>query len=305
MADRQTRLPSLNALRAFEAAARNRSLLKAARELNVTPAAISQHIKALEADLGVKLVLRQDSGVELSEAALASLPMLRSALNELQEAAQQLQRKRPRRTLTLSVCPTFASVWLVPRLADLADFLREVDLRLDTTDERLNLQRDQIDLDIHIGRGGSPDIEAHALFNDRVFPVCSPRLLESGPPLASIEDLRDHNLLHANWAPLNDNMDETATWSQWFAAAGLAEMDANRGLRFSRIHIALQAASNGLGVALSNEGLAGDALREGRLVRPFELELSTGCTYYLSHSKSSMSVPEFIFFRDWLLSRIS
>ncbi len=296
-----SRLPPLNALRAFEAVARNLSLIKAARELEVTPAAVSQHVKTLEADLGVKLLLRHEGGVELTEAARAALPMLRSALDKIFDASQCLRGRRLLPVLRLSVCPTFACLWLVPRLASLPAPLREVELHLDTTDERLNLQRDEIDLDIHLGRGGRPDVQAFPLFDDRVFPVCSPRRLAAGPPLADVDDLRHYELLHAGWAPLNENQDPTQTWSDWLAGAGAAAVASDRGPRFSRIYIALQAAVHGLGVALVSEALVSEDLRAGRLVRPFEFELSTGCTYYMIAPSRAAPPAEAVLLRDWLL----
>jgi LysR family glycine cleavage system transcriptional activator len=197
----QQRLPSLNALRAFEAAARHLSLTKAARELNVTPAAVSHQIKALEADLGVTLLRRHKGTFVLSEVAQTALPVLRAGFDQLAEAARRLRSDHTRSLLTVSVGPTFASTWLVRRLGGFREAWPEIEVRLDTTDDLADFQRDGVDVAIRFGWGNYPGLRTVRLFEEEIFPVCSPRLVKRGPPLDGPGDIPRHTLLHVEWTP--------------------------------------------------------------------------------------------------------
>ena len=295
----QHRLPSLNALRAFEAAARHLSLTKAARELNVTPAAVSHQIKALEADLGVALLRRHKGTFVLSEVAQTALPVLRAGFDQIAEAARRLRSDHTRRLLTVSVGPTFASTWLVRRLGGFRDAWPEIDVRLDTTDELANFQRDGVDVAIRFGWGDYPGLRTIRLFEEEIFPVCSPRLVEKGPPLDSPGDIPRHTLLHVEWTPRSG---ETLDWETWLRAAGVETADATRGLRFTHSNIALQAAIQGHGIALGSESLAGDELASGHLVRLFDLALPLGFAYHLVHPEETATVPKVAAFADWILA---
>lgn len=293
------RLPSLNALRAFEAAARHLSLTKAAGELNVTPAAISHQIKALEADLGVTLLRRVKGEFLLSEAAQSALPVLRGGFDQLAEAARRLRSDYARHFLTISVGPTFASAWLVRRLGGFKEAFPEIDVRLDTTDQMADFTRQGVDVAIRFGQGRYPELEALRLFDEVIYPVCSPALLARGPQLETPADLAGHTLLHVEW---NRQQDETLDWRLWLQAAGAGQVDDSRGPRFSHTSLALQAAVEGQGLALGSDSLASDDLAAGRLVRPFEVTLPVNFAYYLVYPRETAERPKIAAFRDWILA---
>ena len=294
------RLPSLNALRAFEAVARHLSLTRAAAELHVTPAAVSHQLKALEADLGVPLLRRARREFFLTDAAQAGLPALREAFDLLGEAVERMRSELPDRLLTISVLPSFAVSWLVPRLSRFKARHPEIDVRLDTTDRVVDLRREAIDLGIRFGAGDYPGLEVQQLLNEQIFPVCSPALLEGPHPLKAPEDLRHHSLLHVDWTPF---MEETGDWKLWLMAAGLEDVvDVSRGPRFSHTNLALQAAVHGQGVVIGSQALAGDDLAAGRLVRPFGVSVPVNFCYFMVTTPGAARLPKVVAFKDWLLS---
>lgn len=295
------RLPSLNALRAFEAASRHGSLTKAARELNVTPAAVSHQIKALEADVGGSLMTRSGNEFRLSPAAQSALPPLRAAFDHLAEAARRLRADESRYILTVSVGPTFASSFLVRRLAGFRELFPDIDVRLDTTDTLADFLRDGVDVGIRFGKGDYPGLHSVRLFDDEVFPVCSPSLIESAGPLETPDDLAHHTLLHTEWTP---STGETFDWQSWLLAAGAEGVDYSRGPRFTHSNLALQAAMEGQGVALGGDSLASDDLKSGRLIRPFKVALSMGFAYHLVCPEEAAGIPKVAAFRRWLLAEV-
>ena len=294
------RLPSLNALRAFEAASRHLSLTQAARELNVTPAAISHQIKALEADLGCKLLRRSKGQFILTESAQEALPVLRAGFDQIAEAARRLRSDSSRHILTLSVGPTFASTWLVRRLGGFSESYPDIDVRLHTTDSLTDFARDGVDVAIRFGGGDYPGLAAIRLFDEEIFPVCSPRLLTAEGGLRRPEDLARQTLLHVEWT-WRGHHNETFDWEMWLLAAGIEGVDHTRGPRFSHSSMALQAAMEGQGLALGSLALASDELAAGRLVRPFDLALPHNFAYYLTFPHEHAEVPKIIAMRDWIL----
>ena len=298
------RLPSLNALRAFEAAARHLSLTKAADELHVTPAAVSHQVKALEADLGVSLMRRVKGEFVLTETAQTVRPVLSAGFDRIAEAVRRLRADEALRFLTISVSPTFAANWLVRRLGAFKEAFPEIDVRLQTTNETANFARDGVDIGIRFGAGNYPGLHAIRLFEEEIFPVCSPDLLRRGPPLVHPTDLAQHTLLHVEWSWALTR-GEPLDWQMWLRAAGAEEVDANRGPRFSYTSFALQAAVNGQGLALGSEALAGDDLAAGRLVRPFDVVLPVNFAYYLVYPEGTADRPKIANFRHWILAEIS
>ena len=294
------RLPSLNALRAFEAVARHLSLTRAAEELHVTPAAVSHQVKALEDDLGVPLLRRVRREFFLTDAAQAGLPALREAFDLLGEAVERMRSELPDRLLTISVLPSFASAWLVPRLSGFQAQHPELDVRLDTTDRLVDLRREAIDLAIRFGAGDYPGLEVAQLLGEEIFPVCSPALLAGPRPLKAPEDLRHHSLLHVDWTPF---MEETGDWQVWLRAAGLEDVvDVSRGPRFSHTNLALQAAVRGQGVVIGSRALAEDDLAAGRLVRPFDMSVPVSFSYYVVTTPAAARLPKVAAFKDWLMN---
>ena len=192
------RLPSLNGLRAFEAAARHLSFTQAASELNVTQTAISHQIKRLEEELGVRLFIRQNRSLALTAEAQDYLPGIRAAFNDLRLATDRLLRKEDDHVLTVSTLASLAAKWLLPRLTAFQEAHHGIDVRITTSTNLVDFQRDKVDAAIRYGRGQWAGLRADWLMADELFPVCSPALLKGNKPLKCPEDLRDHVLLHTS-----------------------------------------------------------------------------------------------------------
>jgi LysR family glycine cleavage system transcriptional activator len=302
------RLPPLNALKAFEAAARHASVRKAARELNVSPAAISHQIKNLEAYLGVLLFQRLSRGLRLTPAGQAALPLLRDGFGRLAAAVQQLRTEDQRPALRVWAPPSFAAKWLVPRLSRYAALHPGIDIRLSATpaligpgagaaDANGDFRPEDADLSIRFGDGEFPGWRVEKLLAVAALPLCSPRLLDGRRGLRRPEDLRHHTLLH-------DDTDYAGRpeWRHWLAAAGVDGIDAARGPRFNHAALALEAAAEGQGVALSLELLARADLAAGRLAAPFEQRLPLRPAYYLAWPEAAAEQPGAAAFRTWLLA---
>ena len=290
-------LPPLSALRAFESAGRHLSFTKAAAELNVTPAAISHQIKALEELLEVPLFRRLTRALRLTDAGQAALPTLSQGFDKLAEGAEQMRAHCESGVLTISVSPSFGAMWLVPRLEHFRRRHPDIEIRIDGTDRRVDLAHDNADVALRYGPGGYNGVRIDWLFSQVNTPVCSPALLSGEHPLSQPDDLRHHTLLHIDWK------DAEASWRMWLLAAGLHDIDPTRGPRFTMENMAVQAALDGHGVALVGDILVTDDLADGRLVRPFDPSLSTPLTfsYYLLSAKDSAEQPKVAAFRDWLL----
>ncbi len=272
------RLPPLNAMRAFEAAARHGGFAPAAVELNVTAAAISQQVKSLEATLGLKLFRRLARGLVLTDAGRAYLPGLSGGLDLLAQATTQIRGRSSSGVVTISVLPAFAAGWLVPRLARLRRLHPGLDVVVHAERRLVDFAREDVDLAIRFGRGPFKDLVAHKLMDETVFPVASPRLLHGATPLTSFADLRRHVLLHhADADPLQPWM----SWRAWFAREGLAESEAARGLFFDDSLVLLAAAVAGQGIALGRGPHLGEHLAAGRLVRLFTANWRAEWSYYV------------------------
>jgi LysR family glycine cleavage system transcriptional activator len=297
-------LPPLNSLRAFEAAARHLSFTKAAEELHVTPAAISHQIKALEEQLGVPLFRRLTRALRLTEAGQAALPPMRDGFDKLADAVDLLRAHEESGAITVSLDPSFAAKWLVPRLDRFRSAHPDVDVRLDATEKLVDFQRDNVDLAIRYGGGIYPGLDSKRLFSQEIFPVCSPKLLEGPAPLEKPDELRRHTLLHLDW----DLEDVTAAnWRMWLLAAGIHDIDFTRGPVFSMTSLALQAAIEGQGVALASSVLAGDDLAAGRLVMPFDLSVCDPLdfAYHIVVPKRTADLPKVTAFKTWLLDEVA
>lgn len=290
-------LPPLNALRAFEAAARHLSFTKAADELNVTPAAVSHQIKALEDLLGLALFHRLTRALRLTTAGQAALPMLSEGFDMLLKGADQMRAYCDDGLLTVSVSPSFGSIWLVPRLDRFRRRHPDIEIRIDGTDRLVDVARGDSDVAVRYGPGGYKGVQVDFLFNQLNTPVCSPTLLDGKHPLQRPIDLRHHTLLHIDWK------DAEASWRMWLLAAGLHDINAARGPHFTQETMALQAALDGQGVALIGDKLVADHLAAGRLVSPFRPDMSTPLkfSYYLLSGRGNVSQPKVAAFREWLI----
>jgi len=289
------RLPSLNGLRAFEAAARHLSFTQAASELNVTQTAISHQIKRLEHELGVRLFIRQNRALTLTAEASEYLPGVRAAFNDLRLATDRLLRREDDHVLTVSTLASLAAKWLLPRLSAFQEAHLGIDVRITTSATLVDFQRDNVDAAIRYGRGQWQGLRADWLMADEVFPVCSPALLKGGRPLRCPEDLRDHVLLHTS----NANSDD---WRLWLTAAGLpADLSRQPGITFDLIFMTIQAAIDGIGVAMGRTSYVQDDITKGRLVVPFKIALPADAGFYLVSPQGRRDTPKLAAFRKWLV----
>ena len=296
-------LPSLNALRAFEAAARHQSITKAAEELHVTPAAVRHLVRNLEDDLGVKLLRRTSGRMIPTEKAVAGLKSLNVAFNSISEAASKLRDGGEWQTLTARVGPSLAASWLVPRLYRFKEANPNIELRLDVTTNPFDFTSKDIDIAIGCGRDRTyPGLHAKLLFAQEVYPVCSPKLLRGTNALKQPDDLRHHTLLHEDWIIEDGSWPD---WSAWLEAAQVSGIDASRGPRFPQQSLATQAAAQGQGVALGSTVLVDDDLLTGRLVKPFDLALKSDLGIYIFCPAETVDTPKVAAFRDWLLAERS
>jgi LysR family glycine cleavage system transcriptional activator len=293
------RLPPLNALRAFEAAARRESFHAAADELAVTPGAVAQHVKALEAWLRLPLFRRLPSrGVVLTQAGHRYAASVSRLLDELAEATRRLVQQDNPHVLTVSTIHSFAAQWLIPRLGAFRARNPGLDVRVVASNAVTDFAREEVDLVIRYGRGGYPGLSAELLMEEAFFPVCAPALVEGGPhPLREPGDLVHHTLLHEESDSLIPDM---IGWPQWLAAAGVRGVDPRRGPRFTHTFLALQAAAGGQGVAIVTSVLIGGDVASGRLVRPFGPDVPSPYSYYLVCPPAAGELPKVQAFWRWI-----
>lgn len=290
------RLPSLNGLRAFEAAARHLSFTLAASELNVTQTAISHQIRRLEEELGIRLFVRQNRALALTPEARDYLPGVRAAFNDLRLATDRLLRKDDDKVLTVSTLASLAAKWLLPRLTDFQEQHPGIDVHITTSTSLVDFQRDNVDAAIRYGRGQWPGLRADWLMADELFPVCSPSLLRGDKPLRRPEDLRDHPLLHTS----NANSDD---WRLWLTAAGQpADIARQPGITFDMIFMTIQAAIDGIGVAMGRTSYVQDDIAKGRLVVPFKIALPADAGFYVVAPEGRREAPKLAAFRQWVVA---
>jgi LysR family transcriptional regulator, glycine cleavage system transcriptional activator len=248
----------LRAIVVFEVVARCRSLSKAAEELYVTPSAVSQQIHALEVHLGTTLLTKAGRGVVLTEAGESYFEMIADDVQRITEATQRIRGFRTRSVLTVRTTPTLGSKWLLPRLRSFLDANPDVELRLNGTTEATDFSREAVDVEIRHGEGRWPGVFVEGLAEEAFLPVCSPAC--AGAAAMAAADLPQHRLIHS--------VKSQVQWSQWFALAGAAPEVEWRRLLFDRSHMAIDAAADGLGVALESNLMMWRELRDGTLVCP-------------------------------------
>jgi LysR family glycine cleavage system transcriptional activator len=294
-------IPGLQALKAFDAAARHLSFTKAGRELNVTPAAVSHQIKELEDQLGVSLFQRTSRHMQLTRHGLTLRPAVEDALAGLTRALQRIRESENPKQIRVSATPSIAAKWLVPRLDRFLDFVPGADVRIDVSASLANFDRDEADVAIRFGDGVYPGLSVDKLFQDTIFPVCSPDLLKDGKPLREPRDLLQHTLIHLDFEAQGAIW---PNWRMWMLAAGIRDFNDSRGLHFKQTSLAVQAAIDGHGVALGDSTLVADDIAEGRLIKPFELALRTPpqYAYHLITRKNIDDHPIIKTFRDWILA---
>ena len=286
------RLPSLNALKAFEATARHESFTKAAVELCVTQGAVSQQVKGLEAELGVRLFRRERQRLVITEAGRAYLEVVRDAFDRLAMGTEHLLQRQKSGTLTITTSPNFAAKWLVHRLRRFSEAHPGIDLRVSASIQHVDFTRDDIDLAIRHGNGQWPGLHVTRLCTEELFPVCGPQLLSGRGAPRSPRDIKQHTLLHTN---------DTADWAHWLEKVGVKGVDFERGIVFNQASMAIDAAVDGQGIALARTALASSDLISGRLVRPFPQALEVPYAFWIVCPKSAADLPKISTFRSWLL----
>lgn len=290
------RLPSLNGLRAFEAAARHMSFTRAAKELNVTQTAISHQIRRLEEELGLRLFVRQNRTLALTADARDYLPGIRAAFQDLRFATERLQRKDSANVLTVSTLTSFAAKWLMPRLSKFQQLHPAIDVRVTTSTELADFARDNVDVGIRYGHGKWPGLRADWLMAEELFPVCSPALLAGAHPIRRPSDLTHHTLLYTS-------QDMEDDWRLWLTAAGMTlDILKQPSLTFDMIFMTVQAAIDGHGVAIGRTAFVESDLEAGRLVAPFDISLSIDAGFYLVCPEAMAESPKIAAFRAWLLT---
>ncbi len=290
-------LPPLNALRAFETAARHMSISLAANELRVTPAAISHQIRILEDHVGLPLFTRNGRGLALTDAGSAGLRDLREGFVKLCAAMDAIDSLGEAGTLSVSVAPSFAAKWLLPRLGSFQVAHPEIDVHVAASMQLADFVKDGVDVAIRYGAGRYSDLAVTQLLTESVVPVCSPDFLRLHGPFHAPGDLVEATLLHDD-SP--DNDPSCPNWEMWLSAAGARHIDAGRGPRFNQSSLVIEAAVLGRGVGLAKTALAARDLRHGRLVQPFKSRVKVDFAYYIVAPRAKLNLPKVSHFIDWL-----
>lgn len=291
-----SRIPPLNALKAFEAAARRLNITRAAEELSVTPGAISQQIRILEEHAGAPLFHREGRQIALTELGAELYPLLHDGFDYLKRAGDLLYRPDRRHALAVSVPPSFAAKWLAPRIARFAAAHPEVEVWMSADMRLADVSGGRVDVAVRYGRGDYSGVRSERLLNADVTPVCSPGLLTGAHPLRRPADLVWHTLIHLRPGEWEEPRPD---WPAWLASRGLT-LDASAGPRFDQSALAIEAAAHGQGVALAPYAFVADDLTSGRLVAPFaDGALSTPLAYHVLTRRSGVSEPARAFVR-WL-----
>lgn len=290
------RLPPLNSLRAFEAAARNNSFAAAAEELFVTASAVSHQVKTLEEYLGVLLFSRNKRKVELTPAGEQYLTMIKHALDEIEIATQRLTTYQESNVVQISVAPNFLTRWLMPHMARFQELYPDIELQINASMGLIDFNRSSTDMAIYYGNGEWNDIETHFLRKVMLVPVCSPTLMTGRNPLTDINNLRYHNLIYVSKRKWE--------WQDWMEQAGVGGMIPKGSLQMSSGQLATAAAQEGLGVALADSTLTSREIASGRLVRPFEIQLDTQKAFYLVYRKNRPLTAGMKAFKEWIMAEL-
>lgn len=290
----------LSALRAFEAAARHLSFAKAAEELRVTPGALSHQIRGLEDLLGAKLFERKVRSIALTAIGRLLYPGLQTGFGHIREAVAGIGAGGPDNVLVVSTPPGFTAKWLAPRLYKFAQANPGLDVRISSGINRANFVSDGVDVAVRnllLTHTPTPDLDVEKLATLALLPVCSPSVMRTLAGLSLATVMRQVPIIHDESLA---GMTEVPGWPEWLAAAGMADLALDRGLRFNSADHALEAAIEGAGLLLAHALLAHDDLRTGRLVAPFGPRISTGRGYYLVCPVARRKAPKVVAFRTWI-----
>ena len=292
------RLPPLNSLRAFEAAARLMSFQKAAGELFVTPSALSYQIRQLEDHVEVPLFIRHNRSVTLTEAGERLYPGIHEGFERFQGGIQSLKRATQSNVLVVSSGPAFAAKWLAPRIYRFVDQHPEIELRIAASLKLVDFNVDEVDVAVRFGGGDYQGLHVEQLFTEAVVPLMSPELLQRIGGSLGASQLREITLLHDDSTSF---MLSTSGWNVWLEEAGIEGVDVGKGPRFNHADHGLDAAIDGAGVALGRLSLAMRDIRSGRLVAPLDHYIKPNAGFYFVTPQASLEIPRLVIFRDWLM----
>jgi LysR family glycine cleavage system transcriptional activator len=295
-------VPGTRALRTLEAAARHLNFTRAADELGLTPAAVSHQIKEIEDQLGITLFMRTSRSIRLTEAGTVLADASAEAVAMMNRAVSRARKlQRGQTLLKVTADAHFAAKWLMRRIDGFRAVRPDIELRFDITYEVRDFEVDDVDIGIRFGSGSYPGLVAERLFENVIIPVCSPRLLETGPPLKTPRDLFHHRLVHIEWSRRGVTW---PNWPMWMAAAGIDDFDDGRAVVFGTSSDCIQAAIEGSAVALADFAMVAHDLSEGRLVQPFDLgvRMSPEFAYFLVYPQASSQDPRIVAFRDWIVA---
>lgn len=289
------RLPSLNALKAFEAAARHESFTRAADELFVTQGAVSHQVKALETELGFKLFNRERQRLVITDAGREYLNVIRDAFDRISLGTARLTQRQNSGVLTVSTSPDFAAKWLVQRLGRFAEMHPDIDLRVSATMHHVDFAREDVDMAVRHGTGNAiwNGLDGVRLTTEELFPVCSPHLLGERTKRLRSSSVMKLPLLH---------LDDHSGWTRWLAAAKVQPTKPLQGLVMNRASMVIDAAVNGQGIALARTTLAAWDLINQRLTAPFAETLPLSSAYWIVTPLATAGLPKIVTFRNWLLA---
>lgn len=290
------RLPPLNALKMFEASARNLSFSGASEELFVTPSAVSHQVKTLENFLGVELFHRSNRKVTLTPQGEQYLASVKHAFDEIEMATQRLSVTQGASVVQISVAPNFLIRWLMPRMSRFRALFPDVELQINASMGLLDFNRTSTDMAVYYGNGEWDDIEVEFLRKVMLVPVCGPGLLQTGPPLEKPSDLANHTLICVS--------KRTWEWDNWLKKAGVEFITPKGSMQLSSSQLTTAAAQENLGVALADQTLISREIESGKLVVPFDIPLDTKKAFYLVYRKHRPLTKGMEAFRNWLMDEL-
>ncbi|MET3118736.1 LysR family glycine cleavage system transcriptional activator [Undibacterium sp. GrIS 1.8] len=287
-------LPNLAALRAFEAAARHQNFSRAADEIHLTHGAISHQVRALEEELGVQLFTRRGKRITITNDGEQFATAIRSALEDIAKAADVLKGRQQQKRLAITALPSFAARWLSPRLGRFIDQHPGLEVSLQSSNHLTDFGRESIDIGIRFGNGDYPGLKSEHIMDDTYYPVVSPHFNGGHLPATPAEMAQAH-LLRCDREP----------WEPWFRAAGLSNAEPTGGLIFQDSSMLARAAVDGQGIALGRHAIVQSDIRNGSLVRLFDIVLPSPVSYYLVYPANALERPQVRAFRTWLLEEIA
>jgi len=296
-------LPSLNALRAFEAIARHLHYPSAAEELNVSPAAVKQLVGKLEDFLGARLVERSGRGLVLTNTGLAGRDDLTAAMKLMEDSVRKMRVCDTSRRLIVSVEASLATTWLVPKLVEFRSCYPQVNVLIDSSQEVVDLRHSDVDVAIRYGVKDESTLVSNRLFDDHIFPACSPSLINGSTQLKQLSDLASVPLIHWDLSKMTwvQTTDKWFSWDNWLAYVGGDSFTADNGLYFSDYGLAVQAAIAGQGVVLASWPILREVVDAGLLVRPFDEVVTTDIGYDIVTTEDARDRHEVEVFVDWVL----